>query len=72
MLDPDRALHQFADDKPNVWNMRLFEHFFKVLSLYLEARTLIRIRIKVTIWIRIRINVMRIRNNAYELPSHPL
>ncbi len=28
----------------NVWNMSLFEHFFKVMSLYLEAR--IRIRIK--------------------------
>jgi hypothetical protein len=40
-----------------------FEHFFKVLSLYLEARIRIlikvkgRIRIKVTSWIRIRINV---------------
>jgi hypothetical protein len=72
MLDPDRALHQFADDKQTVWNMRLFEHFFKVLSLYLEARILIRIRIKVTIWIRIRINVMRIRYTASELPSHPV
>jgi hypothetical protein len=30
----------------NVWIMSLFEYFFKVLSLYLEAR--IRIRIKVT------------------------
>ncbi len=36
----------------NVWNMSLFEHFFKVLSLYLEA----------LIWIRIHIRVMRIRN----------
>jgi len=26
----------------NVWNMSLFEHFFKVLSLYLEARIQIR------------------------------
>ncbi len=26
----------------NVWNMSLFEHFFKVLSLYLEARIRIR------------------------------
>ncbi len=51
----------------NVWNMSLFEHFFKVLSLYLEARIRIciklkrriRIRIKVTsrIWIRIHIKV---------------
>jgi hypothetical protein len=31
----------------NVWNMSLFKHFFKVLSLYLEARIRIRIRIKV-------------------------
>jgi hypothetical protein len=37
-------LDQFADDKQNVWS--LFEHFFKVLSLYLEAK--IRIRSKVT------------------------
>jgi hypothetical protein len=29
----------------NVWNMSLFEHFFNVLSLNLEAR--VRIRIKV-------------------------
>jgi hypothetical protein len=34
--------------------MSLFEHFFKVLSLYLEAR----------IRNRIHINVMRIRNTA--------
>ncbi len=30
----------------NVWNMSLFEHFFKGLSLYLEARIRIRIRIR--------------------------
>ncbi len=54
--------------------MSLFEHFFKVLSLYMEARIRnripikvkgrirIRIRIKVTSRIRIRIKVMRIRN----------
>jgi hypothetical protein len=36
----------------NVWNMSLFEHFFKVLSLYFEVK------------IRIRIKVMRIRNTA--------
>jgi hypothetical protein len=55
-------------------NMSLSEHFFKVLSLYLEPRILIRIRIKVqgkiririhikvTSRIRIRIKAMRIRN----------
>ncbi len=37
-------LDQFADDKQN--ERSLFEHFFKVLSLYLEAK--IRIRSKVT------------------------
>ncbi len=46
--------------------MSLFEHFYKVLILYLVARIRIRIRIKVTsrIWIRIHIKVtsrMRIR-----------
>jgi hypothetical protein len=65
----------------SVWKTSLFEHFFKVLSLYLEARILIRIRIKVkgririririhikvTSRIRIRIKVMRIRNNALAL-----
>jgi hypothetical protein len=30
----------------NVWNMSLFEHFFKVLSLYLEVRIRIRIKVK--------------------------
>ncbi len=29
----------------NVWKMSLFEHFFKVLSLYLEARIQIRIHV---------------------------
>ncbi len=63
----------------NVWNMSLFEHFFKGLSLYLEAkiriwirfkvkgRIRIRIRIKITSKIRIRITVtskIRIRNTA--------
>ncbi len=46
--------------------MSLFEYFFKVLSLYLEARIQIRIRIKVKRRIRIHIKVtsrirMRIR-----------
>jgi hypothetical protein len=44
----------------NVWNMSLFEHFFKGLSLYWEAR--IRIRIRVKSRIRFRIKVMRIHN----------
>ncbi len=48
-LDPDP--HQLADEKPKC-NMRLFEHFFEVLSLYVEARTRIRIRINVKGWIR--------------------
>jgi hypothetical protein len=49
----------------NVWNMSLFEHFFKILSLYLQGR--IRIRIKVKSWIRIRIGVkvMQIRNTDF-------
>ncbi len=41
----------------NVWTMSLYEHFFKVLSLYLEARIQIRIEMKGRI--RIRIKVMR-------------
>jgi hypothetical protein len=43
-LDSDP--HQFADDNPNVWNMSLFEHFFKVLSLYLELEASILILIR--------------------------
>jgi hypothetical protein len=39
----------------NVWNKSLFEHFFKGVSLYLEARIWIRIRIRVKNRIRIRI-----------------
>jgi hypothetical protein len=42
--------------------MSLFEHFFKVFSLYLEARVRIWIRIKLTGGIRIRSKVMWIRN----------
>jgi hypothetical protein len=30
----------------NVWEMSLFDHFFKVLSLYLEARIRIRTKVK--------------------------
>ncbi len=37
--------------------MSLFEHFFKSLSLYLDAG----------IWIRNRIKVMRIHNTAAEV-----
>jgi hypothetical protein len=47
--------------------MSLFEHFFKVLSLYLEARTWIRI--KVISWIRILICInlqMTIQNVCME------
>jgi hypothetical protein len=44
--------------------MSQFERFFKVLSLYLEARIRIRIRIKMISWIRILKKVMHIRNTA--------
>jgi hypothetical protein len=37
-----------------LWNMSLFEHFFKGLSLYLEARIWIRIRIRIRIRICIK------------------
>jgi hypothetical protein len=39
------------------------EHFFKVLSVNLEAR--VRIRIEVTNRMRIRIEVMLIRSTAF-------
>jgi hypothetical protein len=82
-LDPDQSDKLDPDPHPRdgwirinlqmtsqneVWNMSLFEHFFKVLSGTLEPlfgsriRIRIRIRIKVTSRIRIRINVMRIHN----------
>jgi hypothetical protein len=59
--------------RQNVRNKSLFEHFFKVLSLYMEARIRIRIkmkgririRIKVTSRIRICINVRRIHNTGF-------
>ncbi len=48
--------------------MSLFEHFFKGLSLYLEARISNRIRIRVKSRIQIRnqtrIKVMRILNTV--------
>jgi hypothetical protein len=47
-----------------IWNMSLFELFFKVLSLYLEARVRIRIGIKGSSRIRIRTTKMRICNTA--------
>jgi hypothetical protein len=48
-LYPDSDPHQFADDKLKCmeYEPRVFEHFLKVLSLYLEAR--------IRIWIRIRL-----------------
>jgi hypothetical protein len=55
-LDLDPELHQFADDKPK-WNINLFGHFFKGLSIYLEARIWIWIRIRVKSHIRIRIRI---------------
>jgi hypothetical protein len=83
-MDPDPHQSDKLDldlqmTSQNAWNMSLFEHFFKVLSLYLEAGIRIRIRIKekgrirnricikVTsrIRIRIRIKLMRIRNTAF-------
>jgi hypothetical protein len=58
--------------------MSKYEHFFKALRLYLEARIRIRIkvkgririRIKVTSRIRIHIKVMRIRNTGLESSIH--
>jgi hypothetical protein len=41
----------------NVWNMNLFEIFFKGLRLYFEARIWIRIRIRVKSRIRVRIRI---------------
>jgi len=78
--DPD------PDPKPcqNVWQLSLYEHFIKVLSLYLEARIHIRIkvkgriqipsRIKVKCRIRIRIRVKAtsriwILNTAFIVPN---
>jgi hypothetical protein len=45
--------------------MSLLEHFFNVLSFYLEADIRIRIRIRVTRSMRIRIEVMLIRSTAF-------
>jgi hypothetical protein len=36
-LDPDPDPHNLQTTCQNVWNMSTFQHFFKVLSLYLEA-----------------------------------
>jgi hypothetical protein len=43
--DPDPDPHQFETSQ-NVWNMSLFEHFFKGLGLSLEARIWILLRIR--------------------------
>ncbi len=49
----------------NVWNMSLFEHFFKGLSLYLDPEPQQESRIRTGIRIRIRIRVIRIPNTVY-------
>jgi hypothetical protein len=46
-LDPDPDPLQFAYDDPKCMEYEPIWHFFKVLSLHLEARILIRIRSKV-------------------------
>jgi hypothetical protein len=58
----------------SVWKMSLFEHFSKVLSLYLEGYVRIRIKVKKGVRIHIkgtsrirRYKVMRIRNTALAL-----
>jgi hypothetical protein len=38
-----------------IWNMSLYEHFFKGLSLYLESRIWIRIRVSIRVKILIRV-----------------
>ncbi len=46
-MDQDTDPHQFADDKPKCMDyFSIFEHFFKILSLYLEGRVRIRIKVK--------------------------
>ncbi len=57
-LEPDLDLHQTADDKQNVC---LFEQFYRVIILYLEAR--IRIRIKAGVYILVE--------NGYLFPPPP-
>ncbi len=59
--DPDPDPHQIADDKPKCME---YEHFFKGLSLYLQAKIWLRICISVISRIRIRITLMRIHNTA--------
>jgi hypothetical protein len=54
----------------NVWKMSLFEHFFEVLSLYLEARIRIRIRIRIEVKSRIRIRISSSASRA--LPAKQL
>ncbi len=50
----------------------LFKHFFKGLSLYLEARIWIRIRIKVTSRIRIRITGYTVQLSCRRTRSYVL
>jgi hypothetical protein len=73
-LDPDphqsdngiRIRINLQKASQNVWNMSLFEHFFKVLSLFIEAR--IRIKVKGRLRIRTRIKVKsRIRIRIKEI-----
>ncbi len=52
-----RICINFQMTSQNVWSMSLFEHFFKVLSLYLEATIRIRIRIRMNVKGRIRIRI---------------
>jgi hypothetical protein len=69
-LDPDP--HQFADD---VWTKNFFEHFFKVLSLYLDPDRIKvkgRIRIKVTRMIRIRNAAMAMTKSLYRHQDLPV
>jgi hypothetical protein len=50
--------------KHSVWNMSLFEHFLKSLSLFLNARIWIRIRLRVESRIRIRICIKVVVHNT--------
>jgi hypothetical protein len=52
-----RITLQMTSESSNVRNMSLFEHFFKGLSLYLEARIWIQIRIRIRVKSRIQIRI---------------
>jgi hypothetical protein len=71
--DPDPGIRiriNLQMTSQNVWNVSLFEHFFKVLSLYSEAKIRVwikvkgRIRIRIKVTSGIRIKVLRIRNTG--------